>query len=68
MKVEVFFDVGSPYSWMAIEVLLRYESIWKIEVELVPTLVGAVHKETGNRPPGMLPAKGEQFTYNKRFL
>jgi glutathione S-transferase kappa 1 len=59
MKVELFFDVGSPYSWMAMEVLLRYEHIWKMEVVLVPALVGAVHKATGNRPPGVIPAKGK---------
>ena len=63
MKVEVFFDVGSPYSWMAVEILLRYESLWNVEVVLVPALVGALHRETGNRPPGMLPAKGEGFNY-----
>ncbi|XP_048338661.1 glutathione S-transferase kappa 1-like, partial [Sphaerodactylus townsendi] len=57
--VDLFYDVVSPYSWLALEVLCRYQSIWNIELRLRPTFLGGIMKETGNQPPAMVPKKGE---------
>eukprot|EP00241_Pyramimonas_parkeae_P010410 CAMPEP_0114257050 /NCGR_PEP_ID=MMETSP0058-20121206/18507_1 /TAXON_ID=36894 /ORGANISM="Pyramimonas parkeae, CCMP726" /LENGTH=247 /DNA_ID=CAMNT_0001371713 /DNA_START=28 /DNA_END=771 /DNA_ORIENTATION=- len=58
IHAELFFDVGSPYSWIALEILLRYRSVWNMDLKLKPVLAGAVHKAASNQPPGMVPAKG----------
>uniref|UniRef100_A0A3B1JEX8 Glutathione S-transferase kappa 1 n=1 Tax=Astyanax mexicanus TaxID=7994 RepID=A0A3B1JEX8_ASTMX len=55
--VELFYDVVSPYSWLGFEVLCRYRNVWNIELRLRPSLLGGVMKESGNRPPAMVPNK-----------
>ncbi|XP_062985083.1 glutathione S-transferase kappa 1 [Elgaria multicarinata webbii] len=57
--VECFYDVLSPYSWLGFEVLCRYRPIWNIELRLRPVLLAGIMKETGNRPPALLPKRGE---------
>lgn len=57
-KVEIFYDVISPYSWLAFEVLCRYRSHWNIDLVLRPCFLGGIMKESGNRPPMMTPSKG----------
>lgn len=36
-----------------------YRTLWGLDVRLEPVLVGALFKETGNAPPGMVPKRGE---------
>ncbi|KAI9561597.1 hypothetical protein GHT06_012556 [Daphnia sinensis] len=57
-KVELFYDVVSPYSWFGFEALCRYRPHWKMDLVLRPFFLGGVMKETGNRPPMMVPSKG----------
>ncbi|KAJ1564892.1 Glutathione S-transferase kappa 1, partial [Cladochytrium tenue] len=71
-RVAFFYDVVSPYSWcvpvaavglpsvmlMGFEALMRYRSIWNIDVELCPFFLGGAMHATGNKPPQSLPAKG----------
>jgi len=57
-KVEIFYDVISPYSWLAFEVLCRYRSHWDMKLVLRPCYLGGIMKESGNRPPMMVPSKG----------
>lgn len=58
MKLEFFFDVVSPYSYLAafqVEALVKpytTDLIWR------PFFLGGVMKASGNQPPGMIPAKG----------
>jgi 2-hydroxychromene-2-carboxylate isomerase len=57
--VEFFWDVGSPYTFLA---STRIEDIARscgASVEWRPFLLGGVFKETGNRPPVEVPAKGQ---------
>lgn len=57
-KVELFYDIGSAYSWVGFEIIHKYQPKWNIDLVLKPFLLGAVMKATGNRPPAMLPSKG----------
>lgn len=55
MKIRLFFDVVSPYSWIGFEELLRLSrTLWRetVSVELVPFFLGGVMKGSQNRPPG----------------
>ncbi|ESO84078.1 hypothetical protein LOTGIDRAFT_108316 [Lottia gigantea] len=55
--VELFYDVVSPYSWLAFEVLCRYRSNWNLDLQLKPFFLSGVMEASGNRPPGLVPNK-----------
>lgn len=57
-KITSYYDIVSPYSWLAFEVLTRYEGIWKVPIDYTPFLLGGVMRATGNVPPGSNPYKG----------
>ncbi|KAM5188333.1 glutathione S-transferase kappa 1 isoform 1-T1 [Callospermophilus lateralis] len=57
--LELFYDVLSPYSWLCFEVLCRYQKIWNIKLQLQPTLIAGIMKDSGNKPPALLPRKGQ---------
>nr|QGA31152.1 glutathione transferase kappa 1 [Pardosa pseudoannulata] len=54
---EFFYDVLSPYSYLAFEVIHRYKPVWNINLKLKPMLLGRVMKSSGNSPPGLVPNK-----------
>ncbi len=56
--MELFYDVISPYSWVAFEILCRYRTQWNLTLELKPFLLGGVMQASGNSPPAKVPAKG----------
>uniref|UniRef100_A0A8C2DGT5 Glutathione S-transferase kappa n=1 Tax=Cyprinus carpio TaxID=7962 RepID=A0A8C2DGT5_CYPCA len=60
--VEFFYDIVSPYSWMAFEVLCRYKNVWNIDLKFKPAYLGGVMHGSGNRPPGMVPNKFHYMT------
>ncbi|CAG7854656.1 SubName: Full=Uncharacterized protein {ECO:0000313/EMBL:KIM26898.1} [Serendipita indica DSM 11827] len=53
IRIKFFFDIGSPYTYFALEILLRYERRWNIVLDLRPVLLGAVFKITGNVSPAL---------------
>ncbi|MFH4974313.1 hypothetical protein AB6A40_001022 [Gnathostoma spinigerum] len=57
IAIDLYFDVISPYSWIAFESLLRYSDAWSAHLNLVPFFLGKVMQTTGNKPPMMIPAK-----------
>jgi 2-hydroxychromene-2-carboxylate isomerase len=57
-KVEFWFDVGSPYSWLGYVGLQQVAAARGAEVVWRPMLLGGVFKATGNRSPIEVPAKG----------
>ncbi|XP_048008086.1 glutathione S-transferase kappa 1-like [Megalobrama amblycephala] len=63
--VELFYDVVSPYSWLAFEVLCRYRNVWNIDLKFKPAYLGGVMHGSGNRPPGVVPNK---FLYMSQDL
>ncbi|ELU13911.1 hypothetical protein CAPTEDRAFT_157424 [Capitella teleta] len=56
--VELFYDVISPYTWIAFESLCRHRNVWNIDLKLKPFLLGGVMQGSDNKPPGMVPNKG----------
>jgi 2-hydroxychromene-2-carboxylate isomerase len=56
--IEFFFDVGSPYSYLAFHALPAIAERNGVAVIYRPFLLGAVFKATGNSPPAMVPARG----------
>ncbi|CAA87039.1 Glutathione S-transferase kappa 1 [Caenorhabditis elegans] len=57
-RIDFYFDVISPYSYIAFEVFQKLETQWKgVTIRYIPFFLGAVMKESGNRPPAMLPAR-----------
>lgn len=46
-----YFDVASPFSYIALERLLCHEKAWNLAIELCPAHLGTVLKSSGNFPP-----------------
>lgn len=65
--VELFYDVLSPYSWLGFEVLCRYQHLWNIKLQLRPTLITGILKDSGNHPPAVVPRKG-QYMFKEILL
>ncbi|CAD5118664.1 DgyrCDS7351 [Dimorphilus gyrociliatus] len=58
-SIEVYYDVVSPYSWLAFEMACRLREAWRISVKLKPFFLGGVMKASGNKPPALVsPTKG----------
>lgn len=55
--VELFYDVLSPYSWLGFEVLCRYQKLWNVQLQLRPSFLGGILKDSGNLPPAEIPRK-----------
>lgn len=55
--LEFFFDFISPFSYVAFHALPSHVDMNRTNVVFRPLFLGAVMKATGNRPPGMVPAK-----------
>lgn len=56
--VEFYFDLGSPYSYLAYYRLLQMAEQQEIQIVYKPILLGGVFKATGNRSPIEIPVKG----------
>uniref|UniRef100_A0A2K5RUN4 Glutathione S-transferase kappa 1 n=1 Tax=Cebus imitator TaxID=2715852 RepID=A0A2K5RUN4_CEBIM len=46
--LELFYDVLSPYSWLGFEILCRYQNIWNINLQLRPSFLGGIMKDSGS--------------------
>ena len=57
-SVEFWFDVGSPYSYLAYRALPALAAECDARIDWRPMLLGAVFKATGNHSPIEIPAKG----------
>ncbi|XP_044535541.1 glutathione S-transferase kappa 1 isoform X1 [Gracilinanus agilis] len=47
-KLELFYDVLSPYSWLGFELLCRYQNIWNINLQLRPSFIAGIMKDSGS--------------------
>ncbi|KAK4329251.1 hypothetical protein Pmani_000390 [Petrolisthes manimaculis] len=61
-KIELFYDIFSPYTWFAFEVLIRYKKHWNMDLELKPFLLAALSKSTGTTAPMLVPNKALYMT------
>ena len=52
-RIELFYDIVSPYSWFAFETLRRYEQRWSVDLILRPFFLNAVMRATEKRPPSV---------------
>lgn len=57
-RVEFWFDVGSPYSYIAYKALPKIATARGATIDWRPMLLGGVFKATGNQSPVTVPAKG----------
>jgi len=57
-QVEFFFDVGSPYTYLAYHQLPKIAKARNAEIVWRPMLLGGVFQATGNHSPAEVPAKG----------
>ncbi|MEH6388752.1 2-hydroxychromene-2-carboxylate isomerase [Pseudomonas profundi] len=57
-KIEFYFDVGSPASYLAWTQIKAIAQRHNAALELKPMLLGAVFQATGNSSPASVPAKG----------
>ncbi|XP_040857971.1 glutathione S-transferase kappa 1-like isoform X3 [Ochotona curzoniae] len=46
--LELFYDVLSPYCWLGFEVLCRYQHIWNVKLQLRPSLIAGIMRESGS--------------------
>nr|ARR97149.1 gluthathione S-transferase kappa [Haliotis discus discus] len=69
-RVELFYDVVSPYSWFAFEVLCRYRASgsWNINLQLRPFFLGGVMQGSGNKPPASVPNKAAYMSNDLKRL
>ncbi len=57
-KIEFFWDAGSPYTYLASTKVQEVADRCGVPVEWRPFLLGGVFRETGNKPPLDVAAKG----------
>ena len=55
--IEFFWDVGSPYTYLASTRIEQVAQACKAQVHWKPFLLGGVFRDTGNSPPLEVPAK-----------
>ncbi|MBR9834919.1 MAG: 2-hydroxychromene-2-carboxylate isomerase [Alphaproteobacteria bacterium] len=60
--LEFFFDFISPTAYVAQAIVPGIIARTGAELKLRPMFLGGVMQATGNRPPGMVPAKGKYMS------
>ncbi|CAD6913323.1 unnamed protein product [Tilletia controversa] len=57
-RITLYYDIVSPWTRVAFDVLRRYEKPWKIQLDFKPINLGYVMGTAGNKPPISVPNKG----------
>ncbi|BFZ58557.1 hypothetical protein PYCC9005_005620 [Savitreella phatthalungensis] len=60
-KITLYFDCVSPYAFFGLHTLELLRERWGIDAEYKPISLGIVMKESGNKPPITVPAKGRHL-------
>lgn len=56
-QIDFYYDIVSPYSFIAFEFLQKKQNAWNLEINLCPFFLGGVMKATGNSAPFFLAAR-----------
>ncbi|KAI9103099.1 thioredoxin-like protein [Phlyctochytrium arcticum] len=64
-SIKFYYDVVSPYSYVAFQLLRRYRAQWNVELILEPMFLGFVLKAVGTPPPAFSKVK---LPYMKKDL
>ena len=59
VKIDIYLDSISSYSYMALSILKRYRPIWGIHLNIYPVSLPSVMQSSGNKPPGFIPNKAK---------
>lgn len=62
--LDFYFDFTSPYTYLAWTRIGDLGRRTGVEVRLRPAFLGAIHKETGNLAPALLPARGRYMLHD----
>lgn len=57
-QIQFYFDCVSPWSYIAYNVVKRYEKVWNVQVDFLPRSLDYVMKFANNKPPVTVPNKG----------
>lgn len=60
-QVEFFFDVGSPYTYLAYHQLPKIAKARQVQIVWRPILLGGIFQATGNHSPVEIPLKGKHL-------
>ena len=60
-KIDFYFDISSPYSYLAHEQIKRFEKENKIKVNYMPILLGGIHQLANITAPGLNPSKAKHM-------
>jgi 2-hydroxychromene-2-carboxylate isomerase len=63
-EIELFFDIGSSYSYLAATQMAGVSARTGVPVRWRPFLLGAVFKATGNEMPARIPAKARWMLHD----
>lgn len=61
MNIEFFYDLTSPYSYLAMTQIERIEDATRVPVQWRPFFLGGVFKATGNAAPALVPSRGKHM-------
>jgi glutathione S-transferase kappa 1 len=59
--IRFFYDIVSPYSYLAFEVLHRYQSLWNLNIVLEPIFLAGIMQGSGNAPLHPTQRKGRIY-------
>jgi 2-hydroxychromene-2-carboxylate isomerase len=60
-KIDFYFDISSPYSYLAHEQIKRFEKENKIKVSYMPILLGGIHQLANITAPGLNPSRAKHM-------
>jgi len=60
-KIDFYFDISSPYSYLAHKQIKRFEKENKIKVNYMPILLGGIHQLANITAPGLNPSRAKHM-------
>ncbi|XP_074049606.1 glutathione S-transferase kappa 1-like isoform X5 [Macrotis lagotis] len=67
-RLEFFYDLLSPYSWLGFEVLCRYQNLWNVSLQLRPSFLAQIIKDSGDLRPLFVPPKRKYLKDELQYL